>query len=456
MSLSERKQNVSALKEFLEEVFGSLEATQTEYCLLRNHEDLPATVPGTDIDMLVAPNHAASVVHRLLDVGKKHGFLALSMYRKHLRILHVKLWNPASAVCLRFDIITSIGSVAFESFTAGRVLSNRISHRGFHVLPAPMEAAVTVVQNWLSPGAHLKEKYIHQIRGFSEAERGQFFALLAREVGEERMLLFTQCLIAGAPSVQKMIQETRRQLWLWVAVRSPLRTLFNAASFVRTSMERALRPPGRFIVLLGPDGSGKSTVAKRLVVALEKFYPNVVLEHLYPKVLPRLRDVRQKINTGGNDRPESEWQRRSRKVGFIKSFISLCYYTFVYISGYWLAIYPHLVKGSLVVYDRYCYDYITDPSSKGVNLPRWLIRTFLMLVPKPDTVLFVYCDAHVAHQRKNEIPPEEIHRQIVELRALGTSIKKFIEIDNSKEISETILQAVRAVESAQAVARVVI
>lgn len=456
MSLNEGKHNVPVVKEFLEEVFGFLETTKTEYCLLRSHEDLPESIPGTDIDMLVAPGLAPSVVHRLLDIGKKHGFLVSSVYRKHLRIVHVKLWDPTAAVGLRFDVITAIGSVAFESFTPGEVLSNRIPRRGFHVLPAPMEAAVTVVQNWLSPGAHLKGKYIRQIEGFSEVERGQFLALLAREVGEERMLLLRESLIAGAPSVQKMIQQTRWQLWLWVALRSPLRTLFNGASFLRTLIGRALHPPGRFIVLLGPDGSGKSTVAQRLKVALEKFYPNVILEHLYPKILPRLKDVRRKINAGENGRHESEWQRRSKPVSFIKSLISLCYYTLVYISGYWFAIYPRLVKGSLVVYDRYCYDYIVDPASKGVNLPRWLIRFFLMPVPKPDTVLFVYCDASAAHQRKNEIPPGEINRQIEEFRALGASIRNFIEIDNSKEISETMPHAVRAVESAQTAVRVVI
>ena len=65
--------------------------------------------------------------------------------------------------------------------------------------------------------------------------------------------------------------------------------------------------------------------------------------------------------------------------------------------------------GRLLILDRCIYDYFLQ--RQHCRVPRWLLRTIVRLLPKPDLVVFLEGDPEVIHRRKPELLPEEIQRQ---------------------------------------------
>lgn len=422
----------------LRQLFRSLDEANIQYCILRNHETLPGFVSGSDVDVLISPDQRRRATELLENVAEAQDFRLTAIYRKHLDIEHLKFFHPVEMEEIRFDLMTSVGALFFEAFSAEELLPSRRELEGLCILPGPLELAVTVIQNWISPSAELKDKYVGRIQRLKGQEQLEFRQVLASKVGRERCDQFMKAVVESSPAVTQVFKNTRSRIWLSMCLQRP-RVAFRAlCSLASVAGSRILHPPGTFVAFVGPDGSGKSALATELAASSTRYYPSVDVEHLYPKVLPRLKSFSAKFSLAGTDQLASEWQKRQRKIGRIKSLISLTYYTLAYIIGYWLTVFPSLVKGSLVVYDRYCYDYLIDPASKGIRLPRHLVRMFLSVVPKPHLVIAVYCDPEVAHRRKNEIPVEEIARQAQELRMLGGDMKRYEEIDNSGSLSSSV------------------
>jgi thymidylate kinase len=91
-----------------------------------------------------------------------------------------------------------------------------------------------------------------------------------------------------------------------------------------------------------------------------------------------------------------------------------------YTIGYWLKIHPKIVKqGTVVIFDRYVYDMALDPRRFRINLSERLIRWFVALAPKPDLILCLYAAPEVIMARKQELPMEEVRRQIGSLQAFA-------------------------------------
>ncbi|HNP95389.1 MAG TPA: hypothetical protein PKJ63_07160, partial [Cyclobacteriaceae bacterium] len=108
---------------------------------------------------------------------------------------------------------------------------------------------------------------------------------------------------------------------------------------------RLFNPTGIFIVFLGPDGSGKSTVLNRVTKRLTPAFRRTHYYHLRPNWACFSR------NTQATQSPHASPPR-----GFFPSLIKLGLWWADYFIGYWLDVYRRLVSSTFVVFDRYYYD----------------------------------------------------------------------------------------------------
>ncbi|RKX98076.1 MAG: hypothetical protein DRP55_08460 [Spirochaetes bacterium] len=193
---------------------------------------------------------------------------------------------------------------------------------------------------------------------------------------------------------------------------------------------------GIMIVILGPDGSGKTTVKEELTKELRSFFPSIFQFYFRPEMLPFpgvLLGLREDIRVGVNPNPHGH-----KKENPIKSFARFFYYLIDFIAGYWIKVYPLIKKGSLVIFDRYYYDYLVDLFRYNMSIPSWFPKIFLPFIHAPDITIYLDASYKILYKRKQEIPKNELKRQI---KAYNNLINKFshaITISAEKPVKEIV------------------
>ena len=178
-------------------------------------------------------------------------------------------------------------------------------------------------------------------------------------------------------------------------------------------------PTGLFVVLLGPDGAGKSTLARMGLESCGRGFRRTDHFHWRPGLLPKpTRNSPHPEAEGCSDRsPPSNY-----KYGYFVSLLRYSYYLADFILGYWLKIYPAKVRTSLILGERWYYDVILNPVRYGFRLPGWILRAGNMLIPAPDLVILLDADPDNIHNRKPELAIEDIRKQLEAMHRLVDSL----------------------------------
>lgn len=157
------------------------------------------------------------------------------------------------------------------------------------------------------------------------------------------------------------------------------------------------RLPGGFVVLVGPDGSGKTTLASELI---ELSREPTMYVHFRPSIAspPDRRPVK------GPAPAEKRHDSGPMPLGWLRLGWSLA----VFWIGYWRWIRPALRIGTLVVGDRWIYGYVAQPVPLGFGGPGWLARFASRVAPRPDLVVRLNAPADVIAGRKQDLTPQEI------------------------------------------------
>ncbi|HHH11396.1 MAG TPA: hypothetical protein ENK23_04910 [Sorangium sp.] len=178
-------------------------------------------------------------------------------------------------------------------------------------------------------------------------------------------------------------------------------------------------PAGLSVALLGPDGTGKSTVARACCKRLQHLFTGTHVQHLRPSVLPalqRLANPRQWGRPGGQMVVTDPHGKPA--AGGLSSLLRLAYYSGDYLVGYVPRLYWPAVQGRLVMFDRYHPDLLADPLRWRIGLPTLPRQLATRALPLPDLVVLLDGPAAMLHARKEELSPDEIARQLVVYRAL--------------------------------------
>ena len=90
----------------------------------------------------------------------------------------------------------------------------------------------------------------------------------------------------------------------------------------------------------------------------------------------------------------------------------------------------------IYIFDRYFYDYLFDPVRARISLPRWFIKLFSLVIPKPDLILCLGADPEVIHSRKPELTIEETKNQVTHLRQFCRNTTRAIWIDTGRSVED--------------------
>jgi len=223
---------------------------------------------------------------------------------------------------------------------------------------------------------------------------------------------------------------------------------------------------GFTVALIGPDGAGKTTIARALEdqpdLAAQYIYMGVNWEassHLLPttRAMRALRRVRGIRDSGG---PPSQRSGPVPRRPLPRRVVRGAWTAFALanrLAEEWyrnLLAWRHVRRGGIVVFDRHFFsDYHADDVEAAAprSLDRRIHGFFLSRVyPKPELVVFLDAPADLLYARKGEGTLESLERRRRDYLRLADVTPNFTVVDASKSLDDVTDDVTTAIRSFRA------
>lgn len=206
------------------------------------------------------------------------------------------------------------------------------------------------------------------------------------------------------------------------------------SSDVGSSVDRTVTAPAS-VVVVGPDGSGKSAIVAELVARLGG--PDHVV-HLHGRAtnLPRASRADEAV-VEPHRRPPYRGPFALAKLAWL----------FVDTLLTWRLTVPRaLERGLDVVVERGWWDTVVDPRRYRVTDARLALR-LARFVPRPDLHVVLDGPAEVFRARKTELPIEEIERQLRLWRRVLPDAPGVLRLDATHPVGDLVDEIVAALDA---------
>jgi DNA polymerase III delta prime subunit len=186
---------------------------------------------------------------------------------------------------------------------------------------------------------------------------------------------------------------------------------------------------GGVVMLAGPDGVGKTTLAQELAQGLFGDVPLRRVHHARGMgVLPRRRHA-----AGSSSKPHG-----SSVYPRFLTMVKLVYLFVDFRVGWAVRVRPFVRRGGWVLLQRHWWDIVVDPTRYRLY-PSPRLGAFLgRLLPRPDIVLVLEAPAGMIAERKNELPQPELARQMRVWRTLLPAGQRRAYLDAALPVREVV------------------
>ena len=248
---------------------------------------------------------------------------------------------------------------------------------------------------------------------------------------------------AGWCELEKKYKRLRWNLLKKILFERPLRYCLDSLFYLIERSKKYLFPKtGIFLVLLGPDGSGKSTIAEHIMKSevLRKLFMNKRYFHSRFDFLPPLRKylpfcTRTKTSSVSTS-------QQTKTYGMLRAMVYPIYYGMSYFLGHPL-LWKEKACSGLVIFDRYFYDFLIQ--RELMKCPKWIIRWIGKLIPRPNIIIFLQTKPEIVYERKQELTIDEIERQNKACERFIDGFPSAISIDASSSVEKIVDQIKRII-----------
>ncbi len=399
------------LNVFVHSIFKSLDSAGVEYCLLRGFDELFCNEGYLEIDLLVNKSQLPLFSSTVAEIG----FVELPSWG-HAPHKFFVVFDKNRGDWIKLDIVTELRYGKPIRRLRIDLVDACLQERQFNTLYtlSPVNELFTLFLHCLLDKEQFRQS--HQIR-LIELKKAidNDFEIKKRieELIQQYLLpILDWKAISNAIENQdwQSLLKKRYRLIRKFSGREPFLNIWRNTS---SRLIRRLRPlffavkrRGISLALLAPDGAGKSTLARELVsepiLKAHRVYMGTNIE-ASSIGLPTTRWLHYQLKSFKNI-------KNSKKTRlFLLKGLNFCNK----LAEQWLraiSAYYHLLRGRIVVFDRYIYDSWVNKKKRTLwkRLRRILFEGSL---PEPDLVIFLDAPGDVLFRRKGEHTPEWLEQQ---------------------------------------------
>lgn len=213
------------------------------------------------------------------------------------------------------------------------------------------------------------------------------------------------------------------------------KAVLNKLNYFSDIVKDALFDNGMLITFSGVDGAGKSTIIEHTKREVEKkLRKRVVVIRHRPSILPIL-SAYSHGKAAAEQRAASTLPRQGENKSTLSSILRFGYYYVDYLFGQFYIYLKYVLRGYVVLYDRYYFDFINDGVRSNIRLPKWLTRAGYTFLMQPNLNFFLYAKPEVILARKKELDYDTINSLTQDYLSLFQdlgkgSVEQYMPIEN--------------------------
>lgn len=383
------------------------EFREVEYAVLRNYECLEGKAEFESIDTIISER----TMHKAHEILISNGFQKRKLgYSKK----HRSYFKLVDGKWLSLDI--QVGGIHWNdvAYLDDSILVNKKKHKFFYVL-GDNDAFVMYLLHSILGKRRFKPKYQEILKNL-EIDEEFVYAKVKKTFRNGKKLVR----LAREGRFNEILKKKYSLVGKFV-----LKNPWNfSLLFLRWLKWKKFGKSWPLISFIGPDGSGKSTAAKRLneyFKSMNKKTSMIYTGRGRNQILP-IRKIGNFYK--GKERKKDARNTENKKKKKVKVFRRILYnlaapvFVLDLLLRYFFVIMPKRKKRTIVITDRYCSDIFLME-----NVPIWLRKFYIMLFPKPTITINMHNDAKTLNQRRPEESIEGLERQLRLFDKLGRYFK---------------------------------
>lgn len=425
----------------LNKIFDVMDAEFLDsYIVMNKYDEVPYELPS-DLDMCITPKDFIRLDSVMKNVSKESGLpIIQKIWHGYQKCAYIfSPLTPQGPFRLQLDFFTDFSVKKIPLLIPYKEMQTKTRKYGRFTIPDyPMEYVFLVMRRIFKNDLDIE--HVSTIRNVLINDEHRCVHYLSKYFGSE---ISTEI----SSHIKKLDIEylQKRREFLFAELKKISQRQSRGGykiKFIINEIKRHLfrikYPVGMSIVLLSPDGGGKSSVLEKLnetcwgsFHGINRFYfrPHIFTN---PGMLNPLNPVPESTT---NTDPHGK-----KTNGIIKSLVRYFYYNLDFIVGYNVVVRKKKIKKQLVIFDRYYYDYFVDVKRYQYSFPSWFPKLFAWSIPTPDLIFVLEGDAEILYKRKKELPIDEIRRQTKEYHKIVEKYRQAIAIDVNKPLQEVVTQ----------------
>lgn len=423
--------------EFILELTKEYKCNNLIYTFLRD-DDLSNLVDGDDIDIVVHENQKNLNHSIIMSIAKKNNYVIYKNFEFNDNVVYtifMYIDNVISVLYLHFQFNLRLNQIKISHenhlYLKNSIIFNNVCVKNqFPVLDNNYYVYALITHAIFDKG-HFKDEYKNKL------------TFLIKDIDKHKIKnIFNENFPGKIDSAffelmfnlkfDEIIQNKKILFNFKICFKSSFYYLLNNLRRTKKYINKIFKNNGLFIVVLGPDGSGKTTIVNELFnnnsyKRKKKIYFGSSKRDRFINLISSKKNLRGK-NFNSYSQLKEENCTSYKKIAY--AYLRTIYHFLKFVINYVFHIYPLLMKDNIIMGDRYFYDLLI---MRDIELSNNFKKIFFFLTPSPDVSILLNNDPDIIYSRKQELSIDEISRQLnsySDLKVLDNK-NKFQKIENA-------------------------